>query len=412
MIYLTSITKIKRGHEAFKAIDTYCLLSKKLRNRVIWMQREEWNNNKGYISFSKMLKNLAANDDVDYRALPAQVSQQTVMDVDDDFQSFFTRKERGEKCNAPSFSPKGEKGRFKVTFTNQSISLPSFRNGFIKPSGIDFEFPIPKYIPLKDIKDIREVRFTPKQHYYQMEIVYRVPTCEYQDTGNYAAVDIGISNFLTIVSNCSSPLLIKGGKFISTNSFWIKKRSKSQSKLKKGFYSSNKIKWLDEKRNNKIRNDINCLTNQLVSYFIGLQVSDVYIGWNTGIKHGINIGKSNNQKFVYLPHKRVIDNLSYKCERFGIKVHTANEAYTSKCSFIDDEEIGKHETYLGKRVTTKFFVSKEDKKINADVNAAYNILKLSRGIKFIELDPRQVFGTPRVLKVNYGLNRKRPSHEL
>nr|DAI10679.1 MAG TPA: putative transposase [Caudoviricetes sp.] len=104
--------------------------------------------------------------------------------------------------------------------------------------------------------------------------------------------------------------------------------------------------------------------------------------------------------------------MSYKCERFGIKVHTVNEAYTSKCSFIDDEEIGKHDSYLGKRVTTKFFVSKEGRKINADVNAAYNILKLSRGIKFSELDPRQVCGTPKVLKVDYGLNRKKSSHEL
>lgn len=411
-MYLTSITKIKRGHMAFKAIDSFCLLSKKLRNKVIWLQREEWKNNKGYIPYRKMVKDLPKNGDADYKALPAKVAQETVRDVDESYQSFFALKKLNIKCNAPSFSPKGEKGRYKVTFTNQAISKISFKKRFIKPSGLDFEIPIPKYLPVKQIEDIKEVRFVPKGHWYQMEIVYTVPSCEYQETGNYIAIDVGIKNFLTIVSNCSSPLLVKGSKFISNNSYWIKKKSKFQSKLKKGVYHSKKTKWLDEKRNNKIRNDINCLTNQLVSYFLGLQVSDVYIGWNTGIKHGINFGKSTNQKFVYLPHKKFINNLSYKCERFGIKVHTVDEAYTSKCSFIDDEEIGKHESYLGKRVTTKFFISKEGKKINADVNAAYNILKLSRGIRFTELDSRQVFSTPEVLKVNYGLNHKRPSHEL
>lgn len=88
--------------------------------------KEEWKNNKGYISFPTMVKNLAANDDVDYRALPAQVSQQTVMDVDESFKSFFTARKHGEKCSAPSFSPKGEKGRFKVTFTNQKKNFSSF----------------------------------------------------------------------------------------------------------------------------------------------------------------------------------------------------------------------------------------------------------------------------------------------
>ena len=51
------------------------------------------------------------------------------------------------------------------------------------------------------------------------------------------------------------------------------------------------------------------------------------------------------------------------------------ESYTSKCSFLDDEEICKHDAYAGKRVKRGLFRSKTGMEIHADINAAYNIAK-------------------------------------
>ena len=53
-----------------------------------------------------------------------------------------------------------------------------------------------------------------------------------------------------------------------------------------------------------------------------------------------------------------------------------NEAYTSKCSFLDSEAIYKHETYLGKRIKRGLFVSNNGIKINADINGSLNIMVL------------------------------------
>ena len=66
--------------------------------------------------------------------------------------------------------------------------------------------------------------------------------------------------------------------------------------------------------------------------------------------------------------------LFYK--KYGkINVEVINESYTSKCSFLDNEDITKHDKYLGKRVKRGLFKSTNGKTINADLNGSLNILK-------------------------------------
>ena len=58
--------------------------------------------------------------------------------------------------------------------------------------------------------------------------------------------------------------------------------------------------------------------------------------------------------------------------------HTSDldeESYTSKCSFLDNEPIGKHEQYAGKRIKRGLFRSADGHCYNADVNGSYNILR-------------------------------------
>ncbi|MEM0132418.1 hypothetical protein [Acidiplasma sp.] len=54
---------------------------------------------------------------------------------------------------------------------------------------------------------------------------------------------------------------------------------------------------------------------------------------------------------------------------------THEESYTSKCSFLDNETIEKHEIYLGKRISRGIFKSLNGTLIHADLNASYNIIK-------------------------------------
>jgi len=73
--------------------------------------------------------------------------------------------------------------------------------------------------------------------------------------------------------------------------------------------------------------------------------------------------------------------IEYKCRRKGIEVILREESYTSKASFIDNDFIpefspenqGKHK-FSGKRVKRGIYRTSAGKRINADVNGAYNIM--------------------------------------
>lgn len=399
--FRASKTKIKRTHIAFDVIDDFCLRSKKLRNKTIWLQRQSYRNTGEHISFYTMITDMAKNDDVNYRSMPTKVSKETVKDVDESYKSFIKKRKKDAKTNPPRYSPKGDKGRAQVTFPRLAISKKAWNRGFIAPSSMGVEFLIPEYLRDTKYKDLAEVKFVPRGNHYEMIVVYKIEIKkEYHDTGRYVGIDFGQENYLTIVSNVFSPILFKSKHFLETNEYWLELKEYYKGMLQKGETSSKRLKAIDEKRNNKINHDLHCLTNRLIKHFTFLQISDVFIGWNKGIKNGINIGRNNNRKFVFLPLKKLIELLTYKCLEEGIKVHVINEAYTSLCSFVDDEEICFHEKYMGKR-KGRLFRTKDGRIINADVNGAYNILRKGAGIKFSELDPAKVFRTPVSIRSPY-----------
>jgi putative transposase len=51
------------------------------------------------------------------------------------------------------------------------------------------------------------------------------------------------------------------------------------------------------------------------------------------------------------------------------------ESHTSKCSFLDLESICHQECYVGKRVKRGLFRASTGRRINADVNGSYNIIR-------------------------------------
>ena len=135
--------------------------------------------------------------------------------------------------------------------------------------------------------------------------------------------------------------------------------------------------------------------NQLVSN----NVSVIVIGHNKEWKQDINIGKVNNQKFVQIPYNQFIDMITYKSELEGIKVIQREESYTSKCSFLDNESICKHETYQGNRIKRGLFRTSTGRLINADLNGALNILKKEIPNAFNEGYGIEVCSMPLVLTI-------------
>ena len=83
----------------------------------------------------------------------------------------------------------------------------------------------------------------------------------------------------------------------------------------------------------------------------------------------------------------------YEAEEQGIYVVVTEEDHTSICSFLDGEEVRHHATYAGKGISRGMFRSHNGTLINADLNAAYNMIRkvfpdaFADGIRGVGLHP-------------------------
>jgi putative transposase len=72
---------------------------------------------------------------------------------------------------------------------------------------------------------------------------------------------------------------------------------------------------------------------------------------------------------------KLVQMIAYKAQLVGIVVVKVNEAHTSKCSALDDEDICKYDHYAGERMSRGLFRAATGLLVNADANAAVNVLR-------------------------------------
>ena len=221
-----------------------------------------------------------------------------------------------------------------------------------------------------------------------------------ENNDRYFSVDFGINNLMTVGSNINiKPFIIKGKALKSFNQYFTKLQSKLEltknEQIKRGI--QRKLNRLSRKRKFKVNDFLHKASRCLIDQAVSNNVSTIIVGYNKGWKQEINIGKSNNQKFVSIPFYKLLDMIKYKALEKGINVVNTEESYTSKCSFLDNESLCKQTSYKGSRVKRGLFKSSDNQLINADVNGALNILR--KVIGDFNYDPIQVCSTPKTLNV-------------
>lgn len=386
---LTERHIIKKTNSLYKELDMLCLLSKNLYNSALYTVRQFYFENKKYINWININNQFIKDKQIDYYALPCKVSQQTLKMVDQNMKSFFNAlKAKNSKPRLPKYLDK-TKGRFVVTYTNQAISKTELKKGYIVLSKTNIR------IKTK-VHDIQQVRIVPQNNIIVVEVLYKADCkSNISDVRKYCGVDFGLDNLMSCGFSDVRPMLINGKPLKSINWRYNKKKAELQSLLKNK-HTSNRITNLTIKRNNKVNDYLHKSSRLFINYLVSNDITDVVIGYNKEWKQGINIGRVNNQNFVNIPYYKLLNMLTYKCELLGITVHISEESYTSKCSFLDNEEICKHEEYKGKRIKRGLYKSSDGRLINADVNGALNILK--KVIGEYEYDPILVCSMPLVLR--------------
>jgi len=376
---------ITKQNKLFKEIDTLAFLSKNLDNAANYLIRQEFISNNKYLSNSEVYHLIKAS--VDYKALPAKVSNQVLRVLERNWKSFLAAS-REFKINPKKFLGKPKlpkykdkiKGRNIVIYELGALSKPGLRNGLVKLSKTNIS------ITTKQ-KEIKEVRLVPRCSGYVIEIVYEVVITNTDSAVNtkIAAIDLGIDNLATVSSNAIGfkPLIINGKPIKSLNQFYNKKKAKLQQDLQKQDpkrYVSNQINTLTAKRNHKIETYLHQASRTIINYLLQNQIGTLVIGNNQEWKQNINIGKTNNQNFVQVPHYKFIQQLAYKAELARIKVIVNEESYTSRASFLDLDDIptykaGEKHNFSGKRIKRGMYKSAKGLLINADLNGSYNILR-------------------------------------
>ena len=361
-----------------------CKVSNNLYNQALYLFRQTLKNeNKWlwYADMDKLMKNTPnLEGEINYRLLKAQVSQQILKVLDKNIKAYCKAikdfKTNPAKYKAmpqlPSFRKRS--GLFNLYYPNQSAII---KNGKIRLAK-DLEILIPQWDKYKErIQNFQQVRILPSGKKLKVEIVYRQEVKDADlDKSKYASIDLGIDNLATMVTDKGS--FLYSGKFLkSYNRKFNRRLAKLQSiKDKQGIKKATKrMQNLYEKRDRYFEDAFHKYSRMIVDHLIENRIGNLVVGYNTGWKQSVNIGKRNNQKFVQIPFARLASYLKYKCRMAGIRFVENEESYTSKCDALAKEEIGKHESYLGKRVKRGLFRSSTGRYINADVNGAVNILR-------------------------------------
>lgn len=231
--------------------------------------------------------------------------------------------------------------------------------------------------------DIAHVRIFPGKKKYKVEVVYKVEALPKKRKGNIASIDLGLDNLATVAINKRGirPLLINGRPLKSMNLYFNNKRNKIQSELKKcnNKYMSHKLETLYRKRNNRFNIYMHKASKEIIDYCLEHNVKQIIIGHNKLQKQ-----KSKLKNFVAIPTFRLIELIKYKAEYQGIEVIETEESYTSITSYLDKEEPIKDNADRFRRIHRGLFVSSKGKRINADVNSAYQIMKKVIGDKVIK----------------------------
>lgn len=385
--------------DEFTHLKSLCEHSKNLYNQALYIIRQDFNSeNKTYLNYNKMdkimkiTKNL--DDEINYKKLKAGVSQQILKKLDKNFLSFFKSikdwsKNKSKYKGMPKPPKYIQSKSYDLIYDNQRFQIKDNKAKLDKFLSIN----IPKQLIGKKIN---QIEIKPKYGYFEAVFVYETEKKfkQIEKNDNVVGIDLGLNNLATVTSNgVFKPFIVNGRPLKSINQFYNKMMSKYKSRLDREGEKlwSKRLQKLTDNRNNKIKDYLHKASAKIVKECVDNNISTVIIGNVANSNYKIKLGKKTNQNFVNISLGQFVEKITYKLEAHNITVKVIDESYTSKASFIDgdklprsrsDNEYKKHNpnekyTFSGKRVKRGLYkpLNQTFKRVNADCNGAYNIIK-------------------------------------
>ncbi|MCU0105567.1 IS200/IS605 family accessory protein TnpB-related protein, partial [Acholeplasma vituli] len=138
---------------------------------------------------------------------------------------------------------------------------------------------------------------------------------------------------------------------------------------------------LMDKRNHQMDYGIYKAAKLIIHHAIDNKVKQIIIGYNDTFKDE-RLSDTYNQWTKSIPIARLRDRIIYLAEQIGIETKVINEAYTSKASYLDQDEFVKGE-FSGVRIKRGLYKSQKGTLINKlkthvlspDQNASLNMIR-------------------------------------
>ena len=414
-MYLTVKQQLKHlSKEEYISLRELSHTAKNLYNQAVYNIRHYYFQENKYLNYQKNNSLLKSSDN--YKTLNSNMSQQILKEVDGSFKSFFgllKKKNKGmynAKVKLPSYLPKNSFTTLVIGFVrlNEDTLVIPYSNSFKKDhKKISIKIP-----PILLDKKIKEIRIIPKFNARFFEVQYTYEVQEEQrnlDKNHALAIDFGINNLATCVTNKGKSFIIDGKKLKSINQWFNKENARLQSIKDKQKYDKKptlRQKYLYSSRNNKVNDYMSKTARKIINYCLENNIGTLVCGYNETFQRNSNIGKANNQTFVNIPFGKLREKLEYLCKLYNLRFVEQEESYTSKSSFFDMDilpkfEVDKPQTYsfLGKRIKRGLYQTSKGYILNADVNGALNILRKSNVVDLEVLYSRGVVDTPARIRI-------------
>jgi len=397
---LTEQHLICKSDARYAAIDAAAFASKNLYNQAMYQFRQAYFHEGRYLSYAEVFQRVKHLDC--YQALPRKVSNSILILIDKNWRSFRNALaqwyEHPEKFTGrpslPGYKPK-EKGRNILIYDVQAIGKRAFKQtGKLVPSGLGIEIETRVKWEALD-----QIRIIPRGSCYVIEVVYhKAEKPAAVDPTLVAAIDLGVNQLAAITSSKPGfvPRLVNGRPLKDLNHFYNQQRAHLQSQLaRQNRKTSRKLDQITTKRNRRVNAYLHTASRRIITMLVEEGIGTLVIGLNKQWKQEVEMGRRTNQSFVQIPHSRFIQMVQYKAQLVGITVIVREESYTSKASFLDLDAIPTYDptrqekpTFSGKRETRGLYRAKDGRRIQADVNGSYNILRKEFSHAFSESQAR------------------------
>ena len=375
---------LKPNSPYYALLRSFCMKAKCLYNHANYIIRQEFIKNRNWVRYARLDKMLKTDTEYpDYRNMPtAQSAQQTLRVLDSNWKSFFAaikdyRKHPGKYLGRPKLPKYIRSNVFGLTLTSQECKI---KDGLLKFPKVFEGFAIkPVFLSRQDFASFQQVRFIPEKCQIVIELVYTVGIPdETPYNGHCIGIDIGVNNLAAAASNDGErPFIINGRPLKAINQYYNKQKAHYQSILKRmeGRKTSKRLDRLARKRSRRMNDYMHKASKYLVGYCVKHGITRIVIGQNKGWKQDFGKGKKANQNFIQIPTARFITMASYKAKGYGIAVDLTEESYTSGTGFLDGEDPVCQNYDRKRRVYRGLFKANDGTYINADINAAYQIMK-------------------------------------